>query len=157
MKLLRILFPGGIALSVVLFVSTVLVGGCQSDSRRSRSSGKGGDILVTGYCNCGKCCGWERGWFGFGAPVYSSGPLKGKPKKVGVTASGTKAHRGTIAADPKLFKFGTVLDVPGYGRGVVEDIGSAIKDNHIDVWFPTHEEALRWGRKWVKVKVVKRK
>jgi hypothetical protein len=26
-------------------------------------------VLVTGYCNCGKCCGWKRSWFGFGAPV----------------------------------------------------------------------------------------
>lgn len=149
-------------LSWVFVVATFAVfvipwNGCQSGNRHGKSSGNGEEMLVTGYCSCGKCCGWERSWFGFGSPVYSSGPNKGKPKKVGVTASGTKAHRGTIAADPKLFKFGTVLEVPGYGRGVVEDVGSAIKEKHIDLWFPTHEAALKWGRKRLKVKVLKRK
>lgn len=108
-------------------------------------------VLVTGYCNCGKCCGWKRNWFGFGEPVYDYGPMKGKPKVIGITASGTKAKPGTIAADPKKYKFGTHLYVPGYGAGTVEDIGGSIKGNHIDIWFPTHEEARRWGRRWLKV------
>lgn len=46
------------------------------------------ELLVTGYCNCGKCCGWRKKWFFFGEPVYNYGKMKGKPKKVGVTASG---------------------------------------------------------------------
>ncbi len=46
------------------------------------------ELLVTGYCNCGKCCGWRKKWFFFGEPVYNYGDLKGTPKKVGVTASG---------------------------------------------------------------------
>ena len=111
-------------------------------------------VLVTGYCNCGKCCSWEYDWFGLGEPVYSYGSLKGKPKKVGITARGTVAKKGTIAADPKVFRFGTKIDVPGYGIGVVEDIGGAIQGRHIDVWFPTHEEARRWGSKWLKLKVL---
>lgn len=111
-------------------------------------------ILVTGYCNCGKCCGWKRNWFGFGEPVYDYGPMKGRPKKIGVTASGVKARRGTIAADLKVFPFGTRLRVPGYGVGRVEDIGGAIKGRHIDVWFPSHAEARRWGARWLKVKPV---
>lgn len=107
-------------------------------------------ILVTGYCNCGKCCGWNRSWFS-GAPVYNYGKLKGKPKKLGITASGTKAQHGTIAADPSQFPFGTHLVVPGYGVGTVEDIGGAIKGRHIDVWFPSHAEAKAWGARWLKV------
>jgi len=107
---------------------------------------------VTGYCNCGKCCNWRRSWFGFGSPVYESGPLKGKRKQVGVTASGTKAHHGTVAADPLVFKFGTRLQIPGYGVGVVEDVGGSIKGRHVDVWFPTHEAAVKWGRKWLKIR-----
>ena len=102
-------------------------------------------ILVTGYCNCGQCCGWTRSWFGFGAPIYNYGKLKGQPKRVGITASGTRARHGTLAADPKVFRFGTRLLVPGYGTGTVEDVGGAIKGRHIDAWFPTHEEARRWG------------
>lgn len=105
-------------------------------------------VMVTGYCNCEKCCGWKKSWFGLGGPVYTYGKMKGKPKKVGVTASGKVAKRGTIAADPKVYKFGTKLYIPGYGEGVVEDIGGAIKGQHIDIWFPTHAEARKWGVKY---------
>ncbi|MGN0846923.1 MAG: 3D domain-containing protein [Kiritimatiellia bacterium] len=112
-------------------------------------------VRVTGYCNCGACCGWKRSWFGFGRPVYTSGPLKGKPKKVGVTARGTVARRGTIAADPKVFPFGTRLRVPGYGEGVVEDVGGAVVGRHIDVWFPSHDAARRWGTKRIPVEVLR--
>lgn len=112
-------------------------------------------VLVTGYCNCEKCCGWKRSWFGFGKPVYDYGPNKGKLKKVGVTASGIVAGAGTVAADPKVFKFGTRLEIPGYGIGRVEDVGGAIKGRHIDLWFPSHKEALDWGRRWLKVVPVK--
>ena len=108
-------------------------------------------VLVTGYCNCEACCSWTRNWFGFGPPVYAAGPLKGKPKQVGVTASGTTARKGTVAADPKVWRFGTKLAIPGYGDGVVEDVGGAIRGRHIDVWFPTHAEARKWGRRWLKV------
>ena len=110
--------------------------------------------MVTGYCNCGKCCGWKRSWFGFGEPVYAYGKLKGKPKQVGVTASGAKAKHGTVAADPGVYGFGTVLRIPGYGVGKVEDVGGSIKGRHIDVWFPTHAEARRWGTRWLKVEVL---
>lgn len=112
-------------------------------------------VLVTGYCNCEQCCGWKRSWFGFGRPVYTYGPMKGKPKQVGRTARGTTAKKGTVAADPTVFPFGTRLAIPGYGTGVVEDVGGAIKGRHVDVWFPTHEEACRWGRRELAVKPVK--
>ena len=113
-----------------------------------------GLILVTGYCNCEQCCGWERSWFGFGRPVYTYGPMKGRPKKVGRTARGMTARIGTVAADPKAFPFGMRLDIPGYGTGTVEDVGGAIKGRHIDVWFPTHEEARKWGRRELAVKPI---
>lgn len=110
--------------------------------------------LVTGYCNCGKCCGWEkRGWWLWSKNVHTSGPRKGKVKRVGVTATGARAKHGTIAADPKVHPFGTKLNVPGYGKGVVQDVGGAIKGRHIDVWFPSHAEALRWGRRYLRVTV----
>lgn len=111
-----------------------------------------GKVLVTGYCNCGKCCGWER--LANGETVYTYGKLKGKPKRVGITSRGTTARHGTIAADLRHYPYGVKLYVPGYGYGVVEDIGGAIKGHHIDLWFPTHEEAKRWGAKWLKVEFV---
>ena len=113
------------------------------------------ELLVTGYCNCGKCCGWRKKWFFFGEPVYNYGDLKGTPKKVGVTASGAVAAKGTIAADLAVYPLGTRIRVPGYGTGIVQDVGGSIKDSHIDIWFPSHKEALAWGSRKLKVKVAK--
>ena len=113
-------------------------------------------IETTGYCECGKCCSWHRSWRPPFHPVYSSGPLKGKPKRVGITASGTKAQKGTIAADTRFYPFGTVMDVPGYGLCRVEDRGGAIQGPaRIDLFFNSHKEALHWGRKRVSVHVWK--
>lgn len=108
------------------------------------------EVLTTGYCNCGICCSWQLN--DKGEPVVNAGPGKGRPKKVGVTFTGTTAHPGTIAADPKLFPFGTRIYVPGYGPGCVEDIGGAIRGRHLDLWFPTHEEARQWGRRRITVR-----
>ena len=63
-------------------------------------------VVVTGYCSCPECCGANAS---------------------GLTASGTKAQRGTIAADPSIFPFGTQLNVPGYGEGTVEDTGAKVR------------------------------
>lgn len=61
---------------------------------------------------------------------------------------------GTIAADTKFYRFGTRMYVPGYGWGVVQDKGSAIKGpDRIDLYFDSHSEALRWGRRRVQVKI----
>ena len=69
------------------------------------------------------------------AAYVASGPNKGKRKRVGITSSGTRARKGTIAADTKYYPYGTVMIIPGYGKGVVEDIGGAIKGpNRLDVF-----------------------
>lgn len=111
------------------------------------------EILTTGYCNCGECCGWEPD--AEGNPVYNYGPMKGRPKVVGRTSTGKTARHGTIAADPGRFKMGTRLYVPGYGLGRVEDIGGAIKGDHVDLWFPTHQEARAWGVRRLPVRVIR--
>ncbi len=108
-------------------------------------------MTVTAYCDCQTCTGWERNWLL--RPVVASGPNKGQRKKVGVTAAGTKARRGTIAADTSRYPFGTRMHVPGYGEGTVQDIGSAIKGEHIDVFFKGHKDAQRWGVRELKVTV----
>lgn len=108
-------------------------------------------LLTTGYCKCGACCGWKRTWYG--RPVIASGPTRGRPKKVGYTASGTRARPGTIAADTRFFPFGTIVHVPGYGYGRVEDRGSDIKGYHIDLYFRSHEAADEWGRSSQDVRV----
>jgi 3D (Asp-Asp-Asp) domain-containing protein len=110
-------------------------------------------LEVTGYSDDKKSTNWKRNWRF--KPVIASGPSKGKPKKIGITASGTKAKPGTLAADTSIYPFGTVMYIPGYGYGVVEDRGSAIKGPKLDLFFKKRKEALEWGRQHVKVRVWK--
>ena len=110
------------------------------------------EMETTGYCNCGKCCSWKYSWFGFGPPVYTTGRLKGRRKEVGVTASGTDARLGTVAADTSKLPLGTLVFVPGFGWGRVEDRGGAITGDKLDLWFEDHDKALQWGRRKVPVK-----
>jgi 3D (Asp-Asp-Asp) domain-containing protein len=102
---------------------------------------------VTGYCECGTCCNWKRSWLRLGTPVVASGPDKGKVKKVGQTASGLQAQVGTVAADTRFYPMGTIVYVPDYGWGRVEDRGGAIKGQKLDLFFNSHKDALHWGRK----------
>ena len=84
----------------------------------------------------------------------TGGPNRGKRKVVGLTSSGEWARYGTIAADTRHYPYGTVMIVPGYGRGVVQDRGGAIKGpNRIDVFFKTRKRALQWGRQNLNVRV----
>lgn len=106
---------------------------------------------VTGYCPCGECCGWHRNWRL--KPVFSSGPLRGKAKRIGQTASGAMASYGTVAADTSRYPFGTILYVPGYGYGRVEDCGRDIVGDRLDVFFASHATAERWGRQRLNVQV----
>jgi 3D (Asp-Asp-Asp) domain-containing protein/septal ring factor EnvC (AmiA/AmiB activator) len=71
----------------------------------------------------------------------------------GRTASGLPVGRGVVAVDPAVIRLGTRLFVPGYGRAVAADVGSAIKGTVIDLWFPTREQALEWGRRTVTITI----
>lgn len=93
---------------------------------------------VTAYCPCTKCCG---------------------PRAQGITASGKLVdHNGGrfVAADTRILPFGSKLSIPGYADNAaveVIDRGGAIKGHKLDLYFPTHEEALTWGRQTVDVTV----
>lgn len=140
-------------LCVLIFFS-VLPAGCTTIRPPENVPSYTKVVEATGYCECGECCGWHRSWIPPFRPVVSSGPNKGKPKRVGITASGTEAKVGTIAADTRYYPFGTVMYIPGYGYGKVEDRGSAIKGTaRIDLFFSSHEDALRWGRRRVRTRI----
>lgn len=63
-------------------------------------------------------------------------------------------QKGTIAADTDYYPFGTKMYVPGYGWGVVEDRGGAIKGpGRIDVYYRSHTKALQFGRCHVQVDI----
>ncbi len=95
---------------------------------------------ATAYCSCVKCCDKDPSdeWYG-------------------ITASGKRAKWGTIAVDRKVIKLGSKLRIDGFPETVfrAEDVGGAIKGNRIDVWFPSHQEALQFGVQNIHVKVVR--
>ena len=83
-----------------------------------------GPYLVTGYCSCSICCGkWANG----------------------ITATGTTAKANwTIAVDKNKIPYGSYVLMDNHVYHA-EDCGGAIKNNHIDRYFNTHQEALNWG------------
>ena len=62
---------------------------------------------------------------------------------------------GTIAADTRYYPFSTRMYIEGYGHGIVEDRGSAIKGpDRIDIYYDSHSEALEWGRQRMNVDII---
>ncbi len=94
---------------------------------------------------------------GYTAGVESTGKKPGHPE-YGITYSGVKVRRdyvSTIAADLSVFPLGSILYIPGYGYGIVTDIGSKIKGNKIDLYFHTTKQVYKqWGKKEVEVQLV---
>lgn len=61
-----------------------------------------------------------------------------------------------VAADPTLLAYGSMLTIDGYAAQQIVpvlDCGAAIKGKHIDLLFPTDEEAREWGVKQLRVTV----
>ena len=69
----------------------------------------------------------------------------------GRTATGMATGPGVVAVDPSVIPLGTRITIPGYGTGVAADTGGAVQGNVIDIWFPTQEQALAWGRRTVTI------
>ena len=108
------------------------------------------ELATTSYCHCRRCCSYR--WFLF-IPYQKTGAFSVRLKQVGMTSSGTLARPGTIAADTSIYPYGTIMHIPGYGYGRVEDTGGAIKGNHIDLYRPNHWFARHWGVRLKRVKV----
>ncbi|QWU47736.1 SH3 domain-containing protein [Bacillus sp. NP247] len=60
-----------------------------------------------------------------------------------------------IAVDPKVIPLGSKVWVEGYGEAIAGDTGGAIKGNRIDILLGSDSAANKWGRKTVKVKILK--
>ena len=88
---------------------------------------------ITGYCACEICC-----------PNTSDG----------ITASGTKVDAQTTVAADKSIPFGTQIYIDGLGIKTVEDRGSAVNGNHIDVYFDSHEKAKQFGVQYLQIKIL---
>ncbi len=75
----------------------------------------------------------------------------------GRTASGRMVAKGIIAADPKVLPLGSRVRIEaGFFSGdyLVADTGGAIRGKIIDIWTPSTREALRFGRRKVKLTVL---
>ena len=75
----------------------------------------------------------------------------------GRTASGRPVAKGLIAADPRHLPLGSRvrLDAGPYsGEYLVADTGSMVRGRRIDIWTPTSREAMRFGRRIVKLTVL---
>lgn len=77
----------------------------------------------------------------------------------GRTASGRYVARGVIAADRRVLPIGTRvrLEAGSYsGEYTVADTGGAVRGRKIDIWVPSTSEAMRFGRRPVKLTVLTR-
>jgi len=88
---------------------------------------------VTAYCPCSKCCG-----------RWSGGP----------TASGKMPVAGVTVAGPRSIPFGTRVWIEGVGERVVQDRLARKYDGRFDVYFSSHAEALRFGNRTLKVRIL---
>jgi uncharacterized protein YabE (DUF348 family) len=88
------------------------------------------------------------------ATAYYPGPESCGIYADGKTYTGKKAGYGLVAVDPRVIRLGTMLYIEGYGKAEAADIGGAIKGERIDLCFETYREALRFGRKRLKVYIL---
>ena len=90
-----------------------------------------------------RAVGLSRGSF-----VATAYCLKGK------TALGHGVRKGLIAADPRVLKLGSRIDLSGgaySGNYLVSDTGGKIKGRRLDIWMASCSEARRFGRRTVQV------
>lgn len=102
-----------------------------------------GEFKITAYCSCKKCCGvWAK-----------NRPLDENGKEIVYTASGERAEVGkTIAVDTSVIPFGTEVRIVDTVY-TAQDTGSAVKGNVIDIYFDSHEDAVKHGAKYLEVEV----
>jgi len=85
------------------------------------------EVSATAYCPCPICCGKWAKW--------------------GLTRIGVRPREGwTIAADPRVFPLRSCVLVDGR-KMRVQDTGSAIKGDRIDLFMDAHEAAKAHGVK----------
>ncbi|WP_425538472.1 3D domain-containing protein [Microaceticoccus formicicus] len=90
------------------------------------------------------------------ATAYDASVADGIP----YTATGTIARPGVIAVDPSVIPLGTRVYIesldgwPSYGYAVAEDTGSAIVGHIVDLFYDSHQTALDFGRRSVRVYIL---
>jgi 3D (Asp-Asp-Asp) domain-containing protein len=75
----------------------------------------------------------------------------------GRTASGRMVAKGLIAADPRHLPLGSRVRIEAgswSGEYLVADTGTLVRGKRIDIWTPTTRDAMRFGRRTVKLTVL---
>jgi 3D (Asp-Asp-Asp) domain-containing protein len=76
----------------------------------------------------------------------------------GITTSGVPVAPGHVAADPKVIPLGSMIyvDSPLMG-GIYQvlDTGTLVKGKTIDIFIPSYERCKEFGRRMLKVKVLR--
>jgi len=95
-----------------------------------------GPYTITAYCPCSKCVGH---------------------KKLVRTSIGLKptANR-TIAVDPTIIPYGSIVYIEGMGYYIAEDCGGSIKGNRIDIYVNNHKEAIAFGKQTRNIWIMKK-
>jgi len=99
---------------------------------------------VSSYCPCKICCGrWAS------LPMHKRTTASGESLQALI-----RAGERFVAADQGI-PFGTMVWVPGYADGWVPvlDRGGKIRGDRLDVFYPDHKTALRFGVRYISVKI----
>lgn len=84
-----------------------------------------GQFSISHYCSCPICTGTAKG---------------------SRTSTGHIPREGrTVAVDPKKIPLHSIIYVEDLGYFVCEDVGGAVKGNHLDIYVDEHDEALNRG------------
>lgn len=84
-----------------------------------------GKFSISHYCSCPICTGTAKG---------------------SRTATGHIPREGrTVAVDKHIIPLHSVIYVEGLGTFVAEDVGGAVKGNHLDIYIDDHQRALNLG------------
>ncbi len=75
----------------------------------------------------------------------------------GRTASGLPVAKGIIAADPRVLPLGSRVKIEAgswSGEYLVADTGGMVRGKRIDIWTPSTRDAMRFGRRTVKLTIL---
>lgn len=63
-----------------------------------------------------------------------------------ITRSGTQVRWGILAVDPLVIPLGSRVMIEGFDEVfIAEDTGGAVRGNHVEIFYPDHAAAIRFG------------
>jgi 3D (Asp-Asp-Asp) domain-containing protein len=94
-----------------------------------------GEFKITAYCSCYICCD----------EYAQNRPIDENGNEIVVGSIGqVLTPEYSIAVDPSVIPYGTVVYFNG-NEYIAQDCGGAIKENRIDLYFDSHQDALEYG------------